>query len=182
MYSERVAIYIDGSNLFYKLRAYPFQIPHLTHFNYRAFAQFLAQKRTIVFCNYYIGVVRAKQNNKKGQQLRSEQQRLFAHLQSAEQRFCLKKGYIMNTNGTYHEKGVDVQLAVDLLVGAYENIYDTAILVSSDTDLIPAIKKVQYLEKKVEYIGFTHQPSYALQRIAAYTQLLTKDDLIPCTV
>lgn len=85
----------------------------------------------------------------------------------------------MNTNGAYHEKGVDVQLAVDLLVGAYEKSYDTAILISSDTDLIPAIKKVQQLGKKIEYIGFAHQPSIALQRIARCTQLLTREMVIP---
>ena len=40
--------------------------------------------------------------------------------------------------------------------------YDTAILVSSDTDLIPALIKVREMKKKVEYIGFSHKPSYGL--------------------
>ena len=70
-----------------------------------------------------------------------------------------------------------MQLAIDLLTGAYENIYDTAILISSDTDLIPAIKKVKFLNKNVEYIGFSHQPSFALQRNATLTRLLIKDEL-----
>ncbi len=53
-------------------------------------------------------------------------------------------------------------MAVDILIGAYEDLYDTLILVSSDTDLIPALAKVRSMKKKVEYIGFSHKPSYGL--------------------
>ena len=83
----------------------------------------------------------------------------------------------MNNDGKYHEKGVDVQLAVDLLVGAYENSYDTAILLSSDTDLIPAIKKVKELGKAVEYIGFAHKPTIALQTHATLSRLLIQEEI-----
>ena len=83
----------------------------------------------------------------------------------------------MHSDGAYHEKGVDVQLAVDLLVGAYENKYDTAVLISSDTDLLPAIQKVIDLKKTVEYVGFSHKPSMALIARATSFHLLTKQDL-----
>ena len=83
----------------------------------------------------------------------------------------------MNNDGKYHEKGVDVQLAVDLLVGAYENTYDTAILLSSDTDLIPAIKKAKELGKAVEYIGFAHKPTIALQTHATLSRLLIQEEI-----
>ncbi len=83
----------------------------------------------------------------------------------------------MENDGVYHEKGVDVKLAIDLLIGAYENLYDSAILISSDTDLIPAIKKVKFLKKEVEYIGFAHQPSFGLQKAVNLSRLLIKEDL-----
>ena len=83
----------------------------------------------------------------------------------------------MESNGKYHEKGVDVKLAVDLLVGAYDDLYDVAVIISSDTDLIPAIQKVRYLKKEVEYIGFAHQPSLALQRYANLSRLIIKEEL-----
>ena len=83
----------------------------------------------------------------------------------------------MKNDGVYHEKGVDVKIAVDLLVGAYENMYDTAILISSDTDLIPAIQKIKHLGKGVEYIGFSHKPSLALQKYASLTRLMMKEEL-----
>lgn len=83
----------------------------------------------------------------------------------------------MKNDGVYHEKGVDVKLAVDLLVGAYDDLYDAAILISSDTDLIPAIKKVKHLGKQVEYIGFAHQPSFGMQSSSTLSRLLIKEEL-----
>lgn len=79
--------------------------------------------------------------------------------------------------GGQREKGVDVQIAVDLVVGAYENTYDSALLVSSDTDLIPAIRKVRNKEKKVEYIGFSNRPSHGLIKNSTLTKTLSREDL-----
>jgi len=92
--------------------------------------------------------------------MRKQQQRLFSNLE--KQGVCVKRGYLMENRGKFHEKGVDVKIAVDMLIGAYENYYDTAILVSSDTDLIPAIKQIKFLGKKIEYIGFSHSPDELL--------------------
>lgn len=172
---KRVAIYIDGSNLYYKLR--DLDVPNITYFNYCGLAEWLARNRTIISKRYYVGVVRAKEDDERGQVLRKNQQRLFNHLCSRAQGFIVKQGYLMENDGVYHEKGVDVKIAVDLLVGAYEDMYDVAILISSDTDLIPAIQKVKHLGKDVEYIGFSHKPSLALQKYASITRLLIKEEL-----
>ncbi len=40
------------------------------------------------------------------------------------------------------EKGIDVAIAVDMVRLAMEQAYDAAILVSSDTDLMPAIEAI----------------------------------------
>lgn len=37
------------------------------------------------------------------------------------------------------KEGVDVKIATDLIAGAIDNKHDTGIVVSSDSDLIPAI-------------------------------------------
>jgi uncharacterized LabA/DUF88 family protein len=174
---NKVAVFIDGSNFYYKLRDKEVGISNTIKFDYAGLASWLSRDRVIVFKGYYIGVVRAKPENKKGQKLRQEQQRLFSHL--GHQKFDIKRGYLMKSNDKYHEKGVDVHLATDLLVGAYENQYNTAILLSSDTDLIPAIEKVKSLGKTVEYIGFAHRPSLALQKYASLSRLLIKDELMP---
>ena len=71
-------------------------------------------------------------------------------------------------------KGVDVNIAVDLLVATYENLSDRLILVSSDTDLLPAIAE-QKKEQIVEYVGF-YKPSVALVATCLASRLLTKED------
>ena len=174
---ERVAVFIDGSNFFYKLRDKEIGIQNTNQFNYLGLAKWLTRNRKIVFLGYYVGVVRAKPDNKKGQALRREQQKLFSHLET--QKFTIKRGYLMKSGGTYHEKGVDVHLSVDLLSGAYEKQYDTAILISSDTDLIPVIEKIKTIGNNVEYIGFSHKSSLALQRFATLSRLLIRDELLP---
>lgn len=40
------------------------------------------------------------------------------------------------------EKGIDVQLAVDLLYNGYRHNYEIAIVASTDTDLVPALEAV----------------------------------------
>jgi len=62
-------------------------------------------------------------------------------------------------------KGDDVYLAVDLVSGAYENLYDTAIIISGDEDFVPAIKKVQKLGKKVINAYFKSTSSDYLKSI-----------------
>jgi len=172
---KRVAIYIDGSNLYYKLKE--LEIKNITYFQCGNLAKHLAGKdREIVAKRYYIGVVRVKGGDRKAVRMQEGQVRLFNHLRSKTEGFSVKKGYLMKNDGVYHEKGVDVKIAVDLLVGAYENMYDVAILISSDTDLIPAIQKIKHLGKEIEYIGFSHKPSYGLIKNATETRLLTKND------
>ena len=174
---ERVAVFVDGSNFYRRLK--DLGIRHVNKFDYRGLALWLARSRSLVYCGYYVGVVRAAPGNLKAQSMRAKQIGLFNHLQSKKQRFVVNRGYIMENSGVYHEKGVDVKIAVDLLVGAYENTYDTAILLSSDTDLIPVIQKVRQLGKGVEYIGFAHRPSFGLQKHASLSRLLIQAELDP---
>lgn len=173
----RISIFIDGSNFYFKMKS--LGVKDLSRFDYRGFVNWLARDRIIVYAGYYVGVVRAKLNDGKGQKMRRAQINLFNFLRSTKQNFSIRKGYLMKNDGVYHEKGMDVKIATDLLVGAYENVYDDAIVISSDTDLIPAMQKIKQLGKKVEYIGFGHQPSLALQTFATISRLLIKEELKP---
>lgn len=175
--SPRVLVFIDGSNFYFKMKS--LNIANLTKFNYRHFVEWLARDRQIVAVGYYIGIVRARQGDEKAQKLRQAQRNLFNFLRSPEQRIKIHGGHLMKNDGVYHEKGVDVKIATDLLVGAYENLYDEAIIISSDTDLIPAMEKIKRMGKKIEYVGFGHQPSLALQTYATISRLLIKEDLEP---
>ena len=76
----------------------------------------------------------------------------------------------------YSVKGDDIHLAIDMVSFAYENLYDTAILVSGDGDFEPAIKRSQKLGKKVENAYFSISRSSLLKQVCNKSMLL--DDII----
>ncbi len=76
----------------------------------------------------------------------------------------------------YTEKGVDVKIAIDLLLHALNNKYDTALLFSGDRDYVPAIKYVKRkLRKKVVYCHFPIHRTYELKQVCSDTRLITKE-------
>lgn len=173
---SRVVVFLDGSNFYHIVRNTRVNIRDLLQYDYKGLADWLAQGRSVVSMKYYVGAVRAKPEDKKGQQLRSNQQRLFAHLKKQGWEVIL--GHMMQyDDGVFHEKGVDVLIALDLLEGAYKGGYDVAILVSSDTDLLPAIARVQAKGKSVEYVGSSYRPSFGMIKHANEKRLLTKEEL-----
>jgi uncharacterized LabA/DUF88 family protein len=174
MKQERAIVLIDGSNFYFKLR--DLKLHQLLTFDFSSFARSLIGKNRLVFATYYVGKVRTD-GTEKTKKMLANQQRLFAHLR--KHTFTYSLGYLLKSGGALHEKGVDVQIAVDMLVAAYEDLCDRIYLVSSDTDLIPAIQKAQEKGKTVIYVGFSHQVSKALVASCKETQTLTKDTLVP---
>lgn len=173
----RVIILIDGSNFYFKLK--DLGLHSLLDFNFFAFADFLTKEiksAKIVQATYYIGAIRAGRSQ-KSKKLHANQRRLLARLRSYN--FTYYLGYLLKSDGVFKEKGVDVKIATDLLLGACQDKYDQAFLVSSDSDLVPAVKGAQDLGKIVTYVGFHHQPSYALLQTCRRSILLTKEDLQP---
>jgi len=173
MEKNRVFIIIDGNNFYHRLKEA--SLKNLLSFDYKKFSEFLARGREVVLKKYYIGAIREEPGNLKSRKLMANQQKLISNLQKSG--FEIGFGHMLKTD-RYHEKGVDVLMAVDLLIGAYEDLFDTAVLVTSDTDLIPAIDKVREKGKKIEYVGFSHKPSYALIAHSDIRRLLLKEDLM----
>jgi uncharacterized LabA/DUF88 family protein len=128
---------------------------------------------------FYVGTVREQMGNPRSKKAMSKQTKLFTTLKTTNWEIKTSKlrtrierikidGRVVNheelrRKGVYEieirtirEKGIDVKLATDLIVGAVDDRYDTAIIVSSDSDLIPAIDWVRIKRnKKVEYVGFS---------------------------
>jgi uncharacterized LabA/DUF88 family protein len=109
--------------------------------------------------------------NKKSESLYSNQQSLFLNLRKSG--FTVRRGYLLQTKGVFHEKGVDVQIAVDLVRGAIKSEYGKVFLTSSDTDLIPAIKTATSANKEVVYVGFEVHVSQALLRNSSSKLILS---------
>ncbi|MDO8624038.1 MAG: NYN domain-containing protein [bacterium] len=175
--TERVAIYIDGSNTYNKLKV--LGIPEEEkRFNYETFVTHLIGARKLVSKRYYVGIVRNYDHSEKSEKLVRKQQQFLERLRLTG--FDIKPGKIMYDGiGRIREKGVDVKLAIDLVIGAADNLYDTAIVISSDTDLIPAIKYVlNGKKKKVEYVGFAGAPSLGMIKECSSQRLFAKEDLL----
>lgn len=174
MSKQKSIILIDGSNFYFKLK--DLKLHNLLNFDFGAFSKFLTKDQTIVKIVYYVGKVKTD-GTEKMKFMHANQQRLFSHLRMHKVFYSL--GYLLKSDGKYHEKGVDVNIAVDILVATYENRCDRIILVSSDTDLLPAIRKVKEKNKIIEYIGFSHQPSVAMVANCIESRLIKKEDLVP---
>ena len=169
---QKTIVLIDGSNFYFKVKE--LKLPSLLYFDFSKFIKKLTLNNKLVWVKYYVGKIRTD-GTPKVQRLFNQQRKLLAHLKKHGIQYSL--GYLSESQGKFHEKGVDVQMATDMLVTAYENKCNQIILISSDTDLLPAIEQVKRRGKAIQYIGFSHQPSIALMRNCTTKKLLTKNQL-----
>lgn len=176
---NRVAIYIDGSNFYNYLKDLKkndeISFGNGKKFYFNIFIDFLLDNRTLVSKRYYTGIFRNIDNSEKSFKLVKGQQKFLAGLENDG--FVIKRGRIMYDSGKTREKGTDVKIATDIIVGAVDNLYDTAIVVSSDTDLVPALQYIKHKNKKIEYVGFSHSPSFGMQKNADFSRLLSPSDI-----
>ena len=177
---EKVCIFIDSGN-FYHLVLKKLGLKEI-NFDFEKFSKFLAGEREIAKegKRFYVATVREKAGWHENQTAMSNQTTFFSglinignwkietsKLRTRREKIkiddrvegfqgLLKLGIKEIIYERSREKGVDVKLAIDLVIEAIDGRYDTAILVSSDTDIVPAVDLVRSrLKKKVEYIGFS---------------------------
>src|SRR3989344_8717073 len=152
---NRSIVFIDGNNFYYKIKdviSNRTEILRLLDFQYRSFAQnlvSLTQKDSVLAdIRYYVGSVKrqAGPDKEKSEKLYANQQKFIAKLQ--QQKIAVILGnLIQHPDKSFHEKGVDVRIAVEMIRLAREDKYDTAYLLSSDTDLVPAVEEVHSFNK-----------------------------------
>jgi len=156
---ERVSIFIDGSNLYYSLKDLG-----VSKINFQKLVGLLKKNRLLISIFYYNAPLDISVDAKKYW----DQQKFFDALRRLPgfNVVLARLRKHKKEDGTYEfqVKGDDVYLAIDLVSGAYENLYDTALIVSGDEDFVPAIKKVQKLGKKVENIYFCTTSSNYLKK------------------
>ncbi|MBI5152791.1 NYN domain-containing protein [Candidatus Peregrinibacteria bacterium] len=169
---ERVCIYIDGSNLYNSLKNNGCAD---MKFDFGGFARSFVGNRKLQEAKYYIGEIISFPDDDKSMRLRRHQRMLFEKLKKMG--FYIIKGQLLKIGNVFIEKGVDVKIAIDMVEGAYEDRYDSAILITSDGDLAPAIEMVVRKNKKVEIVGFENRFSYALMQKASIYHSVKSSDL-----
>lgn len=76
------------------------------------------------------------------------------------------------------EKGVDVGIAVDIVSDVLRKNVDHIVLVSSDTDLLPAIRVAKDIGVKITYLGFSDKTTKAIVALADTTEIIRDSEII----
>ena len=157
---DRVMVFIDGSNLYHRLRNFH----QRTDLDYAKFVEKLAGGRRLIRTYYY-----GAQLDQVRDPERYRNQQSFHNNLGRIPRFELRLGQLVYppaSNAVPYEKGVDVRLATDMLLHAARGNCEVAILVSGDTDFVDMVQGVKDLGKNVEIALFDPRGSQALRRVA----------------
>ncbi len=159
MNDERIMIFIDGSNLFHGIRYLNIKI------NYAKLVEFLRESRRLVRTYFYTAVPQEKDIKKGTPEWESliRQKRFLEELSNVGIKVKVARLRKL-PSGEFVEKEVDIMLATDMLSLAYQNAYDTAILVSGDSDFIYTVEEVQRIGKRVENAAFKKTSSHQLRK------------------
>ena len=163
MSDERIMVFIDGSNFYHNLKTHHFD----TKIDFKKFSNLLCGARKHVRTYYYNTPLKQWDDPEEYRR----QQSFFDSLRRTPY-LELKLGYFLKKTKTCEncghilnypvEKGCDVTLAVDMMSMAYKNLYDVAILVSSDGDFASACQCIKDLGKHVENAYFEKGNSWHL--------------------
>jgi len=162
---NRIAIFIDGSNLYHALRG-NFKRHDL---NFADFTSRLCGSRRL-FRTYYYNVLQDPIQWPEGYR---EQQEFLTILRKTPY-LEVRLGSTKVTQGIAVEKGIDIMLATDLLYFAWNDFYDVAMLVSGDSDFAYALQAVKNMGKHVEVAYFERGVSKDLLNVADNRHLLNR--------
>lgn len=140
---ERIGVVIDGPNLFSGART----LTGSGHLDMKRLVSWIARDRTVTGVAYWTAPLVQQVNTSAY----AGQRRFFALIESQIPNARVSLGVMARRGpGRWVEKGVDVGVALDLVVGAFEDKWDTGIVVSGDGDLARAGPLVRTLGKRFE--------------------------------
>ncbi len=163
---NRVAIFIDGSNLYHALRS-NFRRYDL---NFAEFTNKLCGERRLLR-TYYYNVLQDPAQRPDGHR----EQQDFLDILRQTPYLEVRLGSTKLSQGVPVEKGVDIMLATDLLNFAWNDFYDVALLVSGDSDFAYALQSVKNMGKHVEVAYFESGVSKDLLNVADKQHLLNRN-------
>ena len=163
---NRVAVFIDGRNVHYRLRELGWPL----EYDVAAFARAITQHLTLVAVYYYNAtpLQRYTKEPDYGRQLR------YYALIEGQRDIVFRKGYLADAGGRLVEKQVDVMLANDMLRGALKNEYDIAALVSADADFATTVEMIAEEGKRVINFVFRKRRSFNLASVCDEVRYLKR--------
>ncbi len=151
MNKERVIAYIDGFNLYFGMKQSKWN--NLLWLDVQLLAKnLLKDTQELVYTNYFTSRIDGSDLSKQTRQ--KEYLEALETLNNVEihygkytnqDRTCRSCGHTYSHSG---EKMTDVNIACGILTDAFEDRYDTAILITGDSDLVPPIDLIHNIFKK----------------------------------
>jgi len=159
---ERIIVFLDNSNIFQGFRKFNIKA------DYEKLKNVITKNRELQDIFLYEGVVYPMSPEKK---------KWYGAL-SNKSGYVIKASFDKIVSSGFIEKKVDIHIAIDIISLAYENAYDTAVLVSGDGDFVPVVKKVKELDKKVELWAFKYSLANALKEEIGQANIYYIDDIL----
>jgi uncharacterized LabA/DUF88 family protein len=168
--NERIIAYIDGFNLYFGLKSAGWKKFYWLNLQ-TLVINLLKPHQDLVFTKYFTSRVSYPPEKERRQstfiealETLNDFRVFYGHYQANPQRCreCGKKVMVPN------EKMTDVNIAVEMMSDAYQDLFDTALLVSADSDLTAAVLAIKNLfpSKRVIVAFPPQRHSAQLQRLA----------------
>jgi uncharacterized LabA/DUF88 family protein len=148
----RVIAYIDGYNLYYGIRDQSWQ--RYLWLDLRGLSgSLLRQDQDLIETKYFTTRISSPEAKRKRQSdyLEALQahcgtslKMFFGHYQSEPWK-CAHCNQVVPVS---HEKKTDVNIAVEMMADAFQDAFDTALLISADSDLVPVVLALRRLFPK----------------------------------
>jgi len=169
MENERVIVLIDGSNFYHSTAKKGKKI------DFQKLLKELVENRILVEAYYYVAPLDIEADEKKywGHQRFLDKLKQIPQLEVV---LCtLKKIKSGDEKYVYFVKGDDVKMSNALIIGAVDNLYDTAIIVSGDEDFIDSVNIVRKrYGKRVGNAYFSRSSSSNLRKTCDFAINLNK--------
>lgn len=181
---SRVAVYVDGFNLYFGLRSKGWHKYYWL--DLVALAQaLLKQGQTLQGVHYFTSRIRANGRNVADMQRQTaylEALGTLPNLQLHYGHYLEKPKKCLSCGATwmdYEEKMTDVNIAVQLLADAYDDRFDTALLISGDSDLTTPVRRLrsQFPNKRLVVVFPPDRQSFELKKASNATFTLGEANL-----
>jgi len=167
---ERVIAYVDGFNLYFGLRSKGWQRYYWLNIR-EIVRRLLRPGQVLAYVKYFTARVSGPPEKRDRQNEFIEALSTLPDLSIYYGKYqinsqkCRSCGVIAQIP---NEKMTDVNIAVEMLVDAHQNLFDTALLVSADSDLTGPVRAIRALfpEKRVVLAFPPDRSSWELQQVA----------------
>jgi uncharacterized LabA/DUF88 family protein len=156
MRAERLIAYVDGFNLYYGLREKGWRRYYWLNIE-QLVRRLLKENQQLVSTKYFTARI-------SGPQAKQRRQTVFLEALCTLSDFEIFYGHYLSgtisckrcgrTWSDFEEKMTDVNIATEMLSDAFEDKFHTALLISADSDLVPALRALKRLFPKKRVIVF----------------------------